>query len=61
MNGFGHPRLLVSRIVALILPFAAVFRDERPEVTKSRRGEEEARSNGMKVVVTTCVLVTLTE
>jgi hypothetical protein len=42
-------------------PPAHVVRDERPDVMKRRRGVDEARSKGMKMVVMTWVEVTLRE
>lgn len=60
-GGLGQPAGTVAAWAAEILPEEQLVREERPEVTKSRRGVLEARRSGMKVEVKTWVLVTFTE
>jgi hypothetical protein len=59
-GGFGHPFGGFWRTALEVWPPEAVVKEERPEVTKSKRGEDDLRSRGMKAVVKTWVLVTLT-
>jgi hypothetical protein len=60
--GLGHPLGTLPGARALeFSPPEQVVRELRPEVMKRRRGEEEARSRGMKIVVKTCVEVTFSE